>query len=49
MVLLMPMVYRDGSNGAKALAFAKTREQYSAIYASQRLRIPLDGVLLIGY
>jgi hypothetical protein len=49
MVLLMPMLYRYGTKGAKAQAFSKTRDQFSAIYASQRLRLPFDGVLLIGY
>lgn len=49
MVLLMPSIYRYGSKNSRAQAYAKTREQFSAIYASQRLRLPFDGVLLIGY
>lgn len=49
MVLLMPMVYRYGTKNARAQAYAKTREQFSAIYASQRLHLPFDGVLLVGY
>jgi hypothetical protein len=32
-----------------APAYAKTPDQLSAIYASQRLRLPFDGVLLVGY
>lgn len=27
----------------------RTRGQLSVIYASQRLKLPFDGVLLIGY
>lgn len=49
MVLLMPTIYRYGAKGAKAQAYAKTRDQFSAIYASQRLKLPFNGVLLIGY
>jgi hypothetical protein len=30
-------------------AYEKTRTQLSAIYASQCLRLPFEGVLLIGY
>lgn len=26
-----------------------TRDRLDAIYASQRLRLPFDGVLLVGY
>jgi len=51
MALMMPIKYRYTSGG-RALteeAYAKTREQLSAIYASQRLRLPFEGVLLIGY
>ena len=51
MVLMMPNVYRYNSGGKslRADAFAKTREQFSAIYASNRLILPFEGVLLIGY
>lgn len=51
MVLMMPTVYRYKSGGKtlRAEAYAKTRDQLSAIYASQRLRLPFLGILLIGY
>lgn len=50
-VLLMPTTYRYRSGGKEmaAPAYAKTRDQLSAIYASQRLRLPFEGVLLVGY
>lgn len=50
-VLMMPTTYRYKSGGKEmsAQAYAKTRDQLSAIYASQRLRLPFEGVLLIGY
>ncbi|WIJ46524.1 hypothetical protein [Curtobacterium citreum] len=50
-VLIMPILYRYQSAG-KTLTTdvcAKTREQSSAIYASQRLRSPLRAVLLVDY
>lgn len=50
-VLMMPVSYRYRSGGKEmtASAYAKTRDQLSAIYASQRLRLPFEGVLLVGY
>jgi hypothetical protein len=51
LALLMPVKYRTTS-GAKAHvipAYEKTRNQLSAIYASQRLQLPFEGVLLVGY
>jgi hypothetical protein len=51
LVLIMPFTYRFQNVGKAmtAAAYAKTRDQLQAIYASQRLRLPFDGVLLIGY
>ncbi|MBT1607879.1 hypothetical protein [Curtobacterium flaccumfaciens] len=50
-VLMMPIEYRYQSSGRVLMteAFAKTRDQLSAIYASRRLRLPFAAVLLIGY
>lgn len=45
--LAMPVEYRSGAS--RWHAYAKTNAQLDAIYASQRLRLPFDGVLLIGY
>jgi hypothetical protein len=51
MALLMPMRYRttSGQREHAIPAYERTRGQLSAIYASQRLKLPFDGVLLIGY
>lgn len=49
--LLQPTVYRHTSGGrdVSVAAFRETRDQINAIYASQRLRLPFEGVLLVGY
>lgn len=47
MVLMTPAIYRFGKTSTNA--FERTRDQMSAIYASERLRLPFRGVLLIGY
>jgi hypothetical protein len=49
--LLQPTAYRHTSGGrdVSVAAFRETRDQINAIYASQRLRLPFDGVLLVGY
>ena len=50
LVLFMPKVYRHGGPKVTAIrAYQNTRSQLDAIYASQRLRLPFHGVLLIGY
>jgi hypothetical protein len=51
MVLLMPVSYRfmSGQLQYAIQAYEKTRNQLDAIYASQRLQLPFDGILLIGY
>ena len=51
LALLMPIAYRSQSGGKTSAVngYANTRGQLSAIYASLRLRLPFDGVLLIGY
>lgn len=49
--LLLPVAYRHQSGGREVAvaAFKEARDQFDAIYASQRLRLPFDGVLLVGY
>ena len=51
MALLMPIRYRTtaGQREHAIPAYERTRAQLSAIYASQRLKLPFEGVLLIGY
>jgi hypothetical protein len=50
-VLMTPIVYRfkSAGKGMEVQAYSSTRSQLSAIYASQRLKLPFEGVLLIGY
>jgi hypothetical protein len=49
--LLLPAAYRHQSSGREVVvhAYADTRAQLDAIYASERLQLPFAGVLLIGY
>jgi hypothetical protein len=53
MTLLLPVRYRTTSAGREHAIHAycddRTRNQLDAIYASQRLKLPFEGVLLIGY
>jgi hypothetical protein len=51
LALLLPVAYRHLSGGREVTvaAFREAHDQFDAIYASQRLRLPFDGVLLIGY
>jgi len=51
LALFMPINYHFTSGGkpAKVAAYTNTRHQLEAIYASQRLLLPFDGVLLVGY
>jgi hypothetical protein len=49
LVLMQPISYRSNVDAVGIQAYANTRAQLEAIYASQRLRLPFKGVLLIGY
>jgi hypothetical protein len=51
LVLISPISYRFHSNGKSYTIRVHERDTslLSAIYASQRLRLPFEGVLLIGY
>jgi hypothetical protein len=51
LVLLMPVRYRTTSGQRELVIspYEKTRNQLEAIYASQRLTLPFEGVLVIGY
>jgi len=51
LALLMPVRYRSmsGQRQSSRPAYERTRGQLDAIYTSQRLKLPFDGVLLIGY
>jgi hypothetical protein len=47
LALAMMIEYRGGGRPIKS--YENTRNQLDAIYASERLRLPFEGVLLIGY
>ena len=47
LALVMPIDYRTGNQSIKA--YGRTREQLDALYASDRLKLPFAGVLLVGY
>jgi hypothetical protein len=47
MVLLQPLYYRT-ANTTKS-AYTSTKDLLEAIYSSQRLHLPFQGALLVGY
>jgi hypothetical protein len=47
LVLAMMLSYRGG--GVAVKSYEKSRDRLDAIYASDRLKLPLEGVLLVGY
>lgn len=52
LVLLMPITYRVSTGTARATtvpAYRDARAMLEAIYASRRLPLPFEGVLLVGY
>jgi len=51
MALLLPVHCRTTSGGRDHAihAYERTRNQLDAVYASMRLKLPFDGVLLVGY
>lgn len=52
LVLMMPITYRISTGTARATtvpAYRDARDMLDAIYASRRLPLPFEGVLLIGY
>lgn len=49
LILMQPFVYRSNPASGGIHAYANSRSQLDAIYASRRLRLPFEGLLLIGY
>lgn len=49
LVLVLPVAYAPPSVKKPVPAYAYSRDLLDAIYASQRLRLPFQGVLLVGY
>jgi len=47
LILAMMLSYRGGGGAIRSYEIA--RDRIDAIYASERLELPLDGLLLIGY
>ena len=47
LAMLMPLAYRGGGQITRAYGGAKS--QLEALYASDRLKLPFVGVLLVGY
>jgi hypothetical protein len=47
LVLAMMLHYGTGRTAIKS--YDAARDRIDAIYASERLRLPLDGILLVGY
>jgi hypothetical protein len=50
-VLAVLLEYHHQTGGKRIVvqSYRDTRSLLDAIYASQRLKLPLEGVLLIGY
>ncbi len=49
LVLLQPFAYRPNPKAKPIHAYDNSRDQLDAIYASRRLALPFEGILLIGY
>jgi hypothetical protein len=49
LILMQPYAYRSSKTAAPMHAYANSRAQLDAIYASRRLALPFVGILLIGY
>ena len=47
LLLGMMLEYRSGKTTMRS--YERTREQLDAIYASERLKLPFQGILLVGY
>jgi hypothetical protein len=51
LALLLPVAYRHNSGGKEVTvaAYRECRDLLLAVYASQRLKLPFQGILLVGY
>lgn len=47
LILAMMLEYRSGKMTMRS--YERTRDQIDAIYASERLKLPFSGILLVGY
>ena len=49
LVLMQSFAYRSNPKAKPTHAYGNSRDQLDAIYASRRLALPFEGILLIGY
>lgn len=50
LALVVPIAYRTGQSALRtAKSYERARNMVGAIYASSRLKLPFDGVLVVGY
>lgn len=49
LILMQAFAYRSNPSAPPIHAYANSRAQLDAIYASRRLELPFEGILLIGY
>jgi hypothetical protein len=49
LALAVPLEYRYGDKPTKEPSYAKAYSVVEAIYGSKRLKLPFEGLLLIGY
>lgn len=47
--LVLAMMLHYGGGGPAVKSYDRSRDRIDAIYASERLKLPLDGILLVGY
>lgn len=47
--LVLAMMLHYGAGGTAIKSYDQSRDRIDAIYASDRLKLPLDGILLVGY
>jgi hypothetical protein len=47
--LVLAMMLHYGAGGTAIKSYDQSRDRIDAIYASERLKLPLDGILLVGY
>lgn len=49
LILMQPFAYRPNPKTKPIHAYDHSRDQLDAIYASRRLALPFEGILLVGY
>lgn len=47
--LVLAMMLHYAAGGPVIKSYDRSRDRLDAIYASERLKLPLDGILLVGY